>query len=157
MSHVATDARRELHFDRLEEGLGEAESLASSEVHTIGNYSFGQIIEHLARTLDVVTGTRESPKIALPLRLAARLVRGRLLSKPMKPGFKLPSGAQSVFWPEADVPTDAALAHLREAAERFRRTEPLPPHPVFGPMTRAQHEQLQCRHFELHLSFVQRK
>jgi hypothetical protein len=30
----------------------------------------------------------------------------------------------------------------------------LKPHPVFGQMTRAQHDQIQCRHAELHLSFV---
>jgi hypothetical protein len=74
----------------------------------------------------------------------------------MKPGFKLPSKAQSVFWPDGEIETTAGLEHYREAIELFQRTDPLPPHPIFGDMSRADQEQLQCRHAELHLSFVHR-
>lgn len=146
--------RRELNFQSFDEAMREAESLAQQPVQTSGSYSFGQIIEHLARTLDVVTGTTAGPKLSLPLRWAARIMRSRLLNRPMQPGFRLPEQAQSIFWPSEDVQLDAAMEHLRSAAERFRSTDPLPPHPIFGKMTREQHQQLQCRHFELHLSFA---
>ena len=47
--------RRQLHFSSLDEAAADAEALAGGEVMTSGNYSFGQIMEHLARTIDVVT------------------------------------------------------------------------------------------------------
>ena len=148
--------RRELHFHSFDEALADAESLAQGPVTTAGAYSFGQILDHLARTIEVVAGDREGPAISFPIRVAARLLRSRFVSKPMKPGFKLPSNAQSVFWPEGEVETTAGLEHYRQAIELFKRTDPLPPHPIFGEMSRADQEQLQCRHAELHLSFVRR-
>ncbi len=149
-------ARRELHFGSLEEALADAESLAQGPVTTSGAYSFGQILDHLARTIEVVAGDRESPRISFPIRLVARMLRSRFVTKGMKPGFKLPSKAQSVFWPDGEVETTAGLEHYRESIELFKRTDPLPPHPIFGEMSRADQEQLQCRHAELHLSFVHR-
>ena len=146
--------RRSLHFDSLADALAEAERLSSQSVITAGSYSLGQILEHLARTIDVVTGDRPSPPIALPVKVLARMFRSRFLNSPMQPGFKLPSKAQSVFWPSEDVESEAGLQHYREAINRFDHTEPLPKHVLLGNMTRPQHVQLQCRHAELHLSFV---
>ncbi len=146
--------RRKLHFDSLTEALAEAERLASVEVIAAGAYSLGQILEHLARTIDIASGYREAPAISLPIRTVARLLRSRFLNKPMPSGYKLPAKSQSVFWPSQDVETEAGLQHYREAIERFNRTEPLPKHILLGNMTRPQHVQLQCRHAELHLSFV---
>ena len=146
--------RRDLHFDSLQDALADAEALSSQSVVTRGSYSLGQILEHLARTIDVVTGDRESPPIPLPIRMVARLFRSKFLNGPMKPGFKLPSKAQSVFWPSEEVETSAGLQHYRESIDRFNRTEPLPKHVLLGNMTRPEHIQLQCRHAELHLSFV---
>lgn len=154
---MAGAARRELHFDSLDGAIGEAESLASTEVTTSGSYSLGQILEHLARTLDVVTGERSAPAAPPPVRWVARLLRSRFLHRPMKPGFRLPRQAQSVLWPDEEVTVEQGLEHLRQSAERFRTTDPLPPHPFFGSMSRPDHERLQCRHFELHLGFVHPK
>jgi hypothetical protein len=152
---MATKAeRRPLHFDSLEEALAEAERLASGAVTTSGKYSLGQILEHLARTIEIALGQRSAPKIPFPIRLAARLLRTRFLSKPMRSGFKLPSKSQSVFWPDHEVAVETGLQHYREAIARFHDTDPHPTHPLLGDITRAEHTQLQCRHAELHLSFV---
>ena len=149
--------RQQLHFSSLDEAAADAEAFSGGEVMTSGNYSFGQIMEHLARTIDVVTGHRQGPKIPLPLRVVARLMKSRFLNHPMKPGFKLPSSAQSVYWPSEDVDTAAGLQHYQQAIDRLQRADPVPIHPFLGTLTREEHEQLQCRHAELHLSFVQRK
>lgn len=146
--------RRKLHFDSLEEALAEAERLSDTAVITTGSYSLGQILEHLARTIDVVTGFRESPPVSLPIRMVARMLKSRFLNRPMRSGFKLPSKSQSVFWPSEEVETAAGLRHFRESIDRFDSTEPLPRHILLGEMTRPEHVQLQCRHAELHLSFV---
>ncbi|TWU07949.1 DUF1569 domain-containing protein [Stieleria varia] len=144
---------RSLRFETFDEAFEEAESLSRGKVRTTGNYTFGQIIEHLARTLDIVSGQRRGPTSSLAMRMFARLVRPFVLKK-ARPGFKLPVNAQSIFWPTEDVPTDQAMDHLRSAARVFQNMSPLPTHPFFGSMSRQQHDQLQCRHFELHLGFV---
>ncbi|MGB7328790.1 MAG: DUF1569 domain-containing protein [Rubripirellula sp.] len=145
--------QRELKFNSIEEIATEVERLAAMPIETTGQYSYGQILEHLSRVLDVVTGQMPSPTVGLPMRMFARLIRPMLLRK-MSPGFKLPSDAQAIFWPDNEVDTQAGLSHFREAIDQFRNADTLPPHPFFGPMTRAKHEQLQCRHCELHLSLV---
>jgi hypothetical protein len=149
-----TVERRELEFDNLDQVLADMETLASGNVRTTGSFSFGQIVEHLARTLDVVTGQLQSPQVPLPMRVMARMMRPFILSRPMRPGFKLPSKAQSVLWPSEDIQPDQAIQHFREALRRYQAMEPLPKHPFFGNMTRAQHDQLQCGHCAMHLGFV---
>jgi Protein of unknown function (DUF1569) len=146
--------RRTLHFDSLEQAIAEAESLTRATVTTTGKYSLGQILEHLARTIEIALGQRSAPTIPFPIRMAARMMRPRLLNKPMRSGFKLPSKSQSVFWPDHDVEAEAGLQHYRDAIALFHRTDPHPTHPLLGDITRAEHTQLQCRHAELHLSFV---
>ena len=146
--------RRSLHFESVDEILAEVERLVQRQVRTSGRYSFAQILEHLARVLDIVTGHRPGPHVPLVLRGAARLARSLVINRPMKPGLKLPSAAQAAFWPEDSVELSQSLPHFREALDRFVHAESLPTHPVFGDLTRVQHERLQCRHCELHLSFV---
>lgn len=153
-TNPGTEVRRTLHFDTLDDAIADAASLAEADATTTGHFSLGQILEHLARTLDVVTGYQPAPPVPAPMRWLAILLRSRILNRPMKPGLKLPRGAQSVLWPDEPVEVDAAIEHLRQAAARFRETDPLPPHPFFGTMSPADHERLQCRHFELHLSFA---
>ena len=146
---------RSLHFDRLEEAVAEVDRLAGSQVETTGNYTFGQILEHLARTFDIVSGHKElSFKPNLVMRTFARSMLSKILNGPPQPGFELPAAAQGEFWPESDVPIEEALKHFHEAFARYQATQPLPKHLFFGKMSQEQHDQLQCRHCELHLGFV---
>lgn len=151
MSH---DEFRVLEFASPAEAIQEAEQLANAATHTIGQYSQGQIIDHLARTLDVASGAVDPPKPPWFMRLVGPVVRGSLIRNPMKPGFKLPKKAQAAFWASEEVPLDDAMTHLRSAYRRYAEQESLPRHPFFGEMTRAQHDQFQCRHFALHLGFI---
>jgi hypothetical protein len=148
-----TQQHRELRFESLADAMAEAERLAACQTHTTGQFSLGQILEHLARTLEVVVGTRQMPPPPLPLRWMARLARPMILKK-AKTGFKLPAATQNVLWPDEPVATEEGLQRLREQVRVFNDTDPLPPHPIFGTMTRQQQETLQCRHFEGHLGFV---
>jgi hypothetical protein len=149
-----TPHRRKIHFDTLDDAIADATRLAAGPVTTTGNFSFGQILEHLSRAMDTVTGDLKPMPVPLPLRLAARLARPLLIARPFMSGFKLPANAQSLLWPSDQVDVATGLAALQKSVARFRQVEPLQPHPVFGQMNRAQHEQIQCRHSELHLSFV---
>lgn len=144
---------RKLRFASLDEAMAEAERLSAVETRTTGHFSLGQILEHLARTLEVVVGTRKVPALPLPMKVTARLIRPIALKKSMT-GLKLPAKTQGVLWPDESVSTEEGLSHLRKQFEIFRNTDPLPVHPIFGKMNRQQHEALQCRHFEGHLGFV---
>ncbi|QEG00718.1 hypothetical protein Mal15_47900 [Stieleria maiorica] len=144
---------RKLRFGSMEEAMAEAERLAASTTRTTGQFSLGQILEHLARTLEVALHQRAMPPAALPMRLLSRLIRPMVLRK-ASTGFKLPSKAQNVLWPSEAVSTEDGLEHLRQAYRKFMSADQIPKHVFFGNMTRQQHEALQCRHFEGHLGFV---
>ena len=146
--------RRTVHFNSLAEAVADAEQLAAGEVETTGYYSFGQILDHLARAMDTVTGEVKPAPVGLPIRIAARLARSYLLTHPLRAGFKLPAKSQSILWSNEDVDAATGMERWKQAIERFEKTEPLLPHPVFGNLNRKQHVQSQCRHSELHLSFV---
>lgn len=146
--------RRILNFSTFDEAMAEAERVAHIPVRTSGRYSAGQILEHLARVLDVVSGETPAPSVARPMRWLGRGIRPLVLRWRMRPGFKLPATLQTAFWPSSEIAEAEAWAHLQQSARRFRQRDPLPPHPFFGPMNRRQSETLQCRHFELHLGFI---
>jgi len=146
--------RRELEFATLAEAAAEVERLASVETTTSGNFSHGQIVRHLAITLDIVSGHTPPPKVPFLIRTVAPWIKGFILSKPIKPGTKLPSGAQSVFWPEGDISVADASEQFRQSLARYESTSQLPPHVIFGKMTRDEQDLLQRGHIAMHLSHV---
>ncbi len=155
MLMIARPERRELQFDNLDEVVVEAERLASGQVRTTGRHSFGQILEHLARTHDMTTGRLQTPRPPWYMRLMIPLMKPMLLNdKPLKPGFKLPQKSEAVFWPNQELEVATALAHLKESIAHYQAQGPLPKHPMFGSLTRQQNDQLNCRHAALHLGFV---
>jgi hypothetical protein len=85
-----------------------------------------------------------------------RMVRPIMIRRTLPSGFKLPSKTQSLLWPAEQIDAATGLQHWKESIDRYQNCE-LQPHPIFGKMTRRQHDQIQCRHAELHLSFVHPK
>ena len=147
--------RRELNFKSLDEVVEEAERLAAGEVKTTGNHSFGQILEHLARTHDMCTGKLEAPKPPWFMRLMIPFMKPMILKdEPLKAGFKLPPKGEAFFWPDQEFDVQEALTHLKESVDNYKKNGPLPKHPMFGAMTREQNDSMNCRHADLHLSFV---
>ena len=147
--------RRELEFNNLDEVVADAERLASGEVRTTGNHTFGQILEHLARTHDMTTGKLVAPQPPFYMKIMVALMKPMLINdKPIKPGFKLPKKAEAFFWPDQEFDVQQALTHLKESVENYKTQGPLPKHPMFGKLSREQNDQMNCRHAALHLSFV---
>ncbi len=152
---ASAPARRELQFNSLDEVVADAERLASGEVRTTGHHSFGQILEHLARTHDMTTGKLAVPAPPWYMRMMIVVMKPLLLNdKPVKPGFKLPKKSEEVFWPNQEFDVPSALAHLKESVEYYKSHGPTPQHPMFGTLSREQNDRLNCRHAALHLSFV---
>lgn len=144
--------RRQIHFANLDEIVAEVERLAASKHHTLGNWSLGQILAHLAVPMNgSIDGLPFKPGFLI--RLLGPLMKGRMLKKGMPVGIQLPAdAAKSLVPPPTDV--EEGLKKFRDAVRRQKTETHREPSPFMGKMTNEEWEQLHCRHAELHLSFV---
>jgi hypothetical protein len=146
--------RRQLHFNNLDDILADAEGLAKSgSVRNLGNWSPGQVVQHVAivmnKSIDGFVW-----RMPLPLRFIARtFLKRKFLTRPMKPGFKLPSHASAELGPPPTSFEDG-LQSLRQAVGRLKTTTNRSAHPAFGQLTAQEWNQIHCRHSEMHLSFL---
>ena len=142
------EGRRAVRYQSLDELLADSERLAQCQVRTLGNWSQGQIYEHLARGLDVsIDGTKPLPA---PLRLVLRMLfKKKFLQSAVPAGFKAPSE----FNPDPISAADG-LASLRRAVARQREVTERAPHPGFGNITREEWDLFHLRHAEMHMSFI---
>ena len=88
--------RRTVRYESFDELLADVRRLAGSEVRTLGNWSQGQIYEHIARALDSsIDGMGFS--LPAPVRwMMTLLMKRRFLKKSIPAGFK----TTSQFTPE---------------------------------------------------------
>jgi hypothetical protein len=143
--------RRSLRFSSYQDILDEVRKSSGTPTRQLGNWSLGQICEHLAKGLDMaIDGATFKP--SLPIRLIGPWLKKRMIVRPMSPGFTLPKNAA----PLLPDPTNTAegLARLEKAIARQQQTRERKPNPVFGPMTAEEWDQLNFRHAEMHLSFI---
>ena len=83
-----------------------------------------------------------------------RLLKSSALSRPMSAGFKIPAKFQSLA-PDPDVTWDDAMTKLRRAIQRIENGERMNAvSPFLGPMSHDEWEKMQCRHAEMHFSFL---
>jgi len=145
--------RRVLHFTSLDEIVADAEKLAASpDTKMLGNWPLDQLFTHLAMAIN---GSIDGMPHQAPwfVRLAAPLLKGRVLKRGMTPGFKLPKQVEPRFYPTA-ASRQAALETLQRAVARSQTERMTADHPAFGKMTHEEWAKLHMRHAELHLSFA---
>lgn len=147
--------RREVHYDRPEDIVVDAERLAAGPVIVVGNWTFAQILGHLARGFHSAI---DGSVTAAPwyLRWVAPFLKKSILKKPLPPGFTIPKSAENVLLPPADLTLEEALRELRDALARYCREPGRATHGLFGRITPDEWDQFLCRHAELHMSFVKR-
>lgn len=146
-------ARRTVRYAALSEFLEDAERIAAGSHATAGQWSYAQILEHLARVMECSIDGFDGQASWFLRWIVAPFIRNSTLIQPMQPGFQLPKAAAALV-PAADTALDEALRHARIAVERLDREEPTARHPVFGAMATEEWTQLHLRHAELHMSFV---
>jgi hypothetical protein len=141
--------RRQVRYESFDDLLADAQQLASSEVRTLGNWSQGQIYEHLTRSLNSsIDGVGFS--FPLPMRLVMSLVlKRRFLTKGLPAGFQ----AKERFVPE-EIPLEPALAALEAAIARQEREPQRVKHPGFGNIGKEGWDLFHLRHAEMHMSFL---
>ena len=141
--------RRRVRYSSLDELLAEAERLSEPDVQMLGNWTPGQIYEHLARTMNSsIDGfTRLLPA---PARwLLTLLMKHRFLKKELPAGFR----STTEFIPDATSVEDG-LSALRNAIGRQKNESIRAPHPAFGNITREEWNDFHLRHAELHMGFL---
>lgn len=132
--------------------LADAERHRESQPRMLGNWSEGQIYQHLALSIHaMIDGAPLS--IPPPAQWLIRTFLKRwLLSRPLPAGFKL-TGRARLLLPD-ETTAAAGLTGLREAIVRVENASVLAPHPALGACSRAESMAFQCRHAELHMSFM---
>jgi hypothetical protein len=151
-----TPNRRELNFTKIDEALVDVEVIAAAEragrARCLGNWSTGQILDHLASWADYAfDGTPLHPPFVI--RLLLRPMKRRFLHKKMPAGGKIPKvpgGTLAI----APASLDDGLAHFRMAFVRLRDQAPTAPHVIFGRLAHDEWINMHLRHAELHLSFI---
>ncbi len=147
--------RRELRFESMEDVLADVERiLCSRSVASLGNWSPGQAMQHVAR---LISFSLDGFPYRAPLwmRLVGPLFKGLALSeRPMPAGIPFKGGAEALD-PDPNVPLEEGAEQLREQATRVIHGERMEqPSPVFGRMTHEDWLRFHTRHATLHLSFL---
>jgi len=145
--------RRDLKFTSLDDVLADAEKLASSpDTEVLGNWPLNHLFMHLASAMNKsIDGISFKPP--WQYRLLGFFIKGRILSRGMPPGFRLPKEAEARAYPAAPSVEDA-LETLRKAVDRVKTERMTVRHPVFGRLNHEEWTRFHLRHAELHLSFA---
>jgi hypothetical protein len=144
--------RRTPRFYSFDEVLVDADSLLANGYGRAGNWSLGQVCDHLANTMERSLDGFPS-KSPLPFRVLARWVALPSILKHRQ--FKRRFPAPPYLEPPAAQDDRGALERLRAAISRLKgHAGELQTHPVFGRLTRSQWQELHLWHCEHHLSFL---
>jgi len=147
--------RRDVHYDSYDDLLADAERLVSGDVQTVGNWTLGQILKHLAQSLNSsIDGTDMKFPWLMKKIFPLFVNKEKMLNNPLPPGFKIPKKGEAQFSPDPSVSTAEGLASLRAAIERCRTETSRAEHPAFGQLTREEWDKMHLRHAELHMSFA---
>ncbi len=145
--------RRTVSYQSFDDLLADAEEMAHSVVQTLGNWSLGQIFQHIATGLE---SSIDGSPMTVPwfIKLARPLMKKRFLTKTLSPGFQLSGRAREFMVPVATVSTAEGLDALRLAVSRCETEQERAPNGLLGRLSREESDQFQLRHAEMHMSFV---
>ena len=153
MVDTTSCSRRKIEYASLDEVVVDAKRLIAAGATTSGNWSVGKILEHVATVMEKsIDGFGMKPP--LPMRLVSRwFLKNRFLRHGMPPGFQLKGVAAKELLP-LETDSQQALEHLRRAVERLKTNADGAVHPFFGKMDQSESNRINCRHAELHMSFI---
>jgi Protein of unknown function (DUF1569) len=144
--------RRDIRYGSFAELLADAERLSSGNVRVLGNWSAGQIFQHLANAFNgSIDGFHE--KLPWAMRMMARLFKKKLISGGMPAGMTVPKKLAEQVMPEP-TSTEQGLENLRAAVARLDRDPHRAEHPAFGTISNDEWNQIHLGHASLHMSFL---
>jgi len=148
--------RRTLRFEsisQLRDELARIEAAhASGTLRTLGNWSVGQILGHLAAWTDYAY---DGYPMRPPgwVRLLGRLMKGKFLRSEMPTGFRFRGAPEGTYGVEP-LEFDDGMRRLRLALARLEATAPTMPSPVLGPLGHDEWIRLHLNHAALHLGYL---
>lgn len=143
--------RRELTFSSLDRVMPDVDLLLQGH-RLAGNWSLGQICNHLASALQYsVEGFPMRVPWPIRVTLGKILLRRDLRTGKISEGIKLPKK----LLPKPGLDDRAEAEALRAAVRVYSATsDPLVDHPLFGRISRDVWDRLHCIHCAHHLSFL---
>lgn len=148
-----TSSRRKVRYASFDEILADAEAAAARGAATTGNWSLGQIFEHLATAMEKSMDGFGFTAPWVVRVVASNFFKRRMLRDGMPAGFNLRGKGAAILIP-GPTAAESGLEHLRRSIARLKVETQRAPHPAFGPLTFEESNQLQLRHSELHMSFI---
>lgn len=146
--------RRELHFSSMQDIQADVAYLDSGDPpRATGNWTAGQVVQHVTTLIQLSLDGFPPVRLALPLRLAGRLLRGRILAHPLRSGFRFPRQLEFLA-PTPGIGWDEAVGYFTETIARLATEKMTAVSPLVGRLSHEQWEQMHCRHAEMHLSFL---
>ena len=139
--------------------LAEVERVAEADrqgrLRTVGNWSPGQVLAHLAAWIEYgYDGFPMKPPPFFIRWILKRQLRKYLVGS-MPRGVRIPRVKQGTYGLD-EMPVAAAAARLTRAFQRLGSGELAKyDSPAFGPMSHEDRVRLNLRHAELHLGFLQ--
>ncbi len=150
--------RRHVHFDSIEQLLEEIKRVREADrdgsLETLGNWSAGQIMAHVAAWIEYGYQGYPTGPFPFPLSIIMRWMGRRIIKKGMQPGLKIPRVEGGTYGQEK-LTVEEASARLEKALLRLQSGEACQfDSPAFGPMSHADRIELNLRHAELHFGFL---
>lgn len=141
---------RELKFSNLADVEREVDLLSRGPMTTTGNWSFFQILSHLADTIEDSYKPMPAPEKPVESRTTEILFKRLQKSGKMKPGYVNPALPQE----RAEGDVSAARKRLETAIANFRTSTRLNHEPSLGYLSHEQFEFLHAIHCAMHLGFA---
>lgn len=147
--------RRELRFDSFDDVLADAEQVTFQPHHTLGNWTAAENLDHMAIPIEWATdGYPAGMSAPLFFKVVGPMLKGRFLKKGFPAGIEPPPTMAGFGTPRENISLEDAMQRLRTAIERFKANGTIEKNLLVGRMSKPQWEQFNCRHCELHLSFI---
>jgi hypothetical protein len=139
-------------FEHLDQVRSEIHSLAGQPTRQLGNWSLGQICQHLGISMAHCTAAEDLFFVPLYLRIVGPWIRRRVLTRGLPRGFQVPRSGAKLLPPPVSI--DEGIATFESGLAALAATTRRARHPVFGAMNVDEWNQFHLRHAELHLSFI---
>ena len=153
MIDTKTATRRELEYASLDELVADAERAVAEGAETTGNWSKGQIFEHIATVIDMTVHGFPFKANFLLRFIGRNFLLPRFLKQGMPTGFKPSKNVAEKVMPD-ETDDQAALDHLRSAVEELKQLDHNIEHAFFGNLDPDTARAINRRHAELHMSFI---
>src|SRR4051812_46168942 len=116
-------ARRQLHFNTIDEAVAEADRLVAAEgegrLTQSGNWTLGQALGHLATWATFpFEGYPAEVRAPLPVRMILGLMKNRILTKGMMAGVRIRGTKDGTLGVDM-IPAGEGLSRYRAAMERI--------------------------------------